>query len=57
MVRVESERDDEGHGHAERYSVDAVGRFIPDGRRNRFIVVADTARTASAEAADLFLPI
>src|SRR5216684_4471965 len=43
--------------HWERYSVDPVGRFIPDGRRNRFVAVADTARTASAEAADLFIPI
>lgn len=43
--------------HWERYSVDAVGRFIPEGRRSRFVVVADTARTASADAADLFIPI
>jgi formylmethanofuran dehydrogenase subunit B len=43
--------------HWERYSVDARGRFTPDGRRSRFVVVADTARTASAEAADLFVPI
>jgi formylmethanofuran dehydrogenase subunit B len=43
--------------HWERYSVDATGRFIPDGRRDRFVVVADTVRSASAEAADLFIPI
>jgi formylmethanofuran dehydrogenase subunit B len=43
--------------HWERYSVNAAGRFIPGGRRDRFVVVADTARTASAEAADLFIPI
>jgi formylmethanofuran dehydrogenase subunit B len=43
--------------HWERYSVDPRGRSIPDGRRNRFVVVADTTRTASAEAADLFIPI
>jgi formylmethanofuran dehydrogenase subunit B len=43
--------------HWERYSVDARGRFTPDGRHSRFVVVADTERTASAEAADLFVPI
>ena len=43
--------------HLERYSVDPAGRFIPDGRRSRFVVVADTIRTASAEAADLFIPL
>lgn len=43
--------------HWERYSVDAAGRFFPEGRRNRFVVVADTVRTATAEAADLFIPI
>ncbi len=43
--------------HWERYSVDAPGRFVPRGRADRFIVVADTVRTASADAADLFLPI
>ncbi len=43
--------------HWERYSVFPRGRWIPDGRANRFVVVADTQRTASAEAADLFVPI
>jgi formylmethanofuran dehydrogenase subunit B len=43
--------------HWERYSVEPTGRFIPHGRRNRFVVVADTARTASADEADLFIPI
>jgi formylmethanofuran dehydrogenase subunit B len=43
--------------HWERYSVNAAGRCIPDGRRDRFVVVADTVRTATAEAADLFIPI
>ena len=43
--------------HWERYSVHAAGRSVPDGRRSRFVVVADTARTASADAADLFVPI
>jgi formylmethanofuran dehydrogenase subunit B len=43
--------------HWERYSVFPRGRWIPDGRTNRFVVVADTRRTASAEAADFFLPV
>ena len=43
--------------HWERYSVFPRGRWIPDGRPNRFVVVADTRRTPSAEAADFFLPI
>jgi formylmethanofuran dehydrogenase subunit B len=43
--------------HWERYSVEPAGRFIPDGRQDRFVVVVDTVRTASAEAADLFIPI
>jgi len=43
--------------HFERYSATAVGRHTPGGRADRFLVVADTERTASAAAADLFLPI
>jgi formylmethanofuran dehydrogenase subunit B len=43
--------------HWERYSVHPRGRFIPGGRVDRFVAVADTTRTASAEAADLYLPI
>ena len=43
--------------HWERYSVDARGRYVPGGRRDRFVVVADTRPTASAAAADLFIPI
>jgi formylmethanofuran dehydrogenase subunit B len=43
--------------HWERYSVSASGRFVPRGRVDRFVVVADTTRTASADAADLFLPV
>lgn len=42
--------------HWERYSVDPPGRFVA-GRRARYVVVADTTRTASAAAADLFIPI
>lgn len=43
--------------HWERYSVHPTGRFISRGRPDRFVVVADTARTASAAAADLYIPI
>jgi formylmethanofuran dehydrogenase subunit B len=43
--------------HWERYSVDPIGRSVPAGRHDRFVVVADTTRTATAEAADLFIPI
>ncbi len=43
--------------HAERYSVHATGRFIPRGRPDRFVVVADTTHTASAAEADFFLPV
>ena len=43
--------------HWERYSVDPPGRWVPGGRRDRQVVVADTQRTESAEAADFFLPI
>jgi formylmethanofuran dehydrogenase subunit B len=43
--------------HWERYSVHATGRHVPRGREDRFVVVADTSRTPSAEAADLYLPI
>lgn len=43
--------------HLERYSADPVGRFVPGGRRDRFVVVVDETETESAKAADLFLPI
>ena len=43
--------------HAERYSVHPTGRFIPRGRADRFVVVADTTLTPSAAEADYFLPI
>ncbi len=42
--------------HFERYSLFAPGRYI-GGRAERTLVVADIKRTASAEQADLFLPI
>ncbi len=43
--------------HWERYSVHATGRFHPHGRQDRFVVVADTQPTSSANEADLFIPI
>lgn len=43
--------------HWERYSVFPQGRFVPRGRRDRFVAVADVSRTASADAADFFLPV
>lgn len=43
--------------HFERYSVLPQGEFIPKGRADRTVVVADVGPTATTEAADLFLPI
>lgn len=43
--------------HFERYSLLPVGRFVPEGRQGRTLVVADVERTPTAEAADIFLPI
>jgi formylmethanofuran dehydrogenase subunit B len=43
--------------HWERYSVDPTGEFVPDGRRNRTVVVVDNHRTASSEQADLFVQV
>ncbi|CAN5295964.1 formylmethanofuran dehydrogenase subunit B [soil metagenome] len=43
--------------HFERYSVDAVGRFTPNGRKDRYVVVVDTEETATAKQADLFIQI
>jgi formylmethanofuran dehydrogenase subunit B len=43
--------------HFERYSLFPPGEFVPQGRADRFLVVADVQPTASTEAADLFLPI
>jgi formylmethanofuran dehydrogenase subunit B len=43
--------------HFERYSVLPRGRFVPAGRTDRTVIVADVKRTASTEAADAFLPM
>ena len=43
--------------HFERYSVEPRGRFVPEGRAGRSIIVIDQQRTETAEAADLFVPM
>ncbi len=43
--------------HWERYSVEPKGRFVPEGRAGRTVIVVDDERTQTAERADLFLQI
>jgi formylmethanofuran dehydrogenase subunit B len=43
--------------HFERYSLYPSGKYIPGGRADRTLVVADVRPTASAEVADIFLPV
>jgi formylmethanofuran dehydrogenase subunit B len=43
--------------HAERYSLDPPGMFVPGGRADRSCVVVDVRKTETAAAADLFLEI
>ena len=43
--------------HWERYSVEPSGRFVPEGRGGRRVVVVDVGRTRTAEAADDFMEI
>jgi formylmethanofuran dehydrogenase subunit B len=43
--------------HFTKYSVTPKGMFIPNGRKDRYVVVVDVRRTLSARAADLFLQI
>jgi formylmethanofuran dehydrogenase subunit B len=43
--------------HWEHYSVAPAGRFVPEGRRGRTVLVADSQHTATAERADHFLKI
>jgi formylmethanofuran dehydrogenase subunit B len=43
--------------HFERYSVWPSGEFLPKGRAGRTVVVVDVRQSASARAADLFLPV
>jgi len=43
--------------HLERYSGDAIGRWIPGGRKDRFIVVVDEEETESSKYADQFIRV
>jgi formylmethanofuran dehydrogenase subunit B len=43
--------------HWQRYSVEPQGRFVPEGRAGRTVIVIDRGRTATAEKADLYLAI
>jgi formylmethanofuran dehydrogenase subunit B len=43
--------------HLERYSLLSPGRYVPGGRADRFLVVADVRPTTTSEAADFFLPV
>lgn len=43
--------------HWERYSVLPAGRFVPEGRAGRTVIVVDDQRTATAERADHFIAI
>jgi formylmethanofuran dehydrogenase subunit B len=43
--------------HLERYAGDPVGRFVPQGRAGRTIIVVDHKRTATADLADHFFEV
>jgi formylmethanofuran dehydrogenase subunit B len=43
--------------HWERYSVEPRGRFVPQGREGRTVIVVDAERTATAERADWFVAV
>ncbi|MCE9564769.1 MAG: formylmethanofuran dehydrogenase subunit B [Planctomycetes bacterium] len=43
--------------HLERYSLEAKGRWVPNGRADRFLVVVDENETETAKQADLFIPV
>jgi formylmethanofuran dehydrogenase subunit B len=43
--------------HLERYSVDPVGRWVPNGRAGRKLVVVDEQETETAKLADLFVRV
>jgi formylmethanofuran dehydrogenase subunit B len=43
--------------HWQRYSVEPRGRFIPEGRAGRFVIVVDAEPSETSRAADLFVRI
>jgi formylmethanofuran dehydrogenase subunit B len=43
--------------HCERYSTEPVGRYVPEGRSGRTVIVIDVERTATASKADLFVEL
>lgn len=43
--------------HFERYSVDAIGEFIPRGRADRTVIVVDDKPTATSALADSFVQV
>jgi formylmethanofuran dehydrogenase subunit B len=43
--------------HLERYSLDPRGRWVPNGRPDRFLVVVDERETETSRLADLFIPV
>lgn len=43
--------------HFTKYSVTPKGMFVPNGRKDRYVVLVDVRKTPSARAADLFLQV
>lgn len=43
--------------HFTKYSIMPKGQFVPNGRKDRTVVLVDVRKTKSAAAADIFLPI
>ncbi|WP_439625272.1 formylmethanofuran dehydrogenase subunit B [Gemmata sp.] len=43
--------------HMERYALEPRGRWVPNGREDRFLVVVDEEETETAKQADLFIRI
>lgn len=43
--------------HFTRYAVTPKGMFVPNGRKDRTVVLVDVRRTPSARAADIFLQV
>ena len=43
--------------HLARYALYPTGMFIPQGRKNRTLIVIDVQRTPTAEEADLFIQV